>query len=812
MKISLAAVTLGALACLASALPAQELASAIVIDASVPAPAAETGFLHMGGVSPSGHRIDVNSRNLTLDGKPWLPVAGEFHFSRYPEKYWQEELEKVKAGGLDVVNTYVFWIHHEEVEGQFDWTGQRDLRHFVELCGKSGLKVYLRVGPWAHGEARNGGFPDWLVNKKIGLRRNDPDYMKYVSRYFGEIGKQIKGQLWQDGGPIVGVQIENEYGESNPDASSDHLTELKRLAVAAGIHPPLFSITGWPERTFAEHEFIPVFGGYPDDFWSGVTTEHEPNQVYLFATNRTVGDMGAMNAGDRKGKVDLRHCPYLPAEQGGGMETSYQRRPLIDADDIAAVTLTGIGSGANLYGYYMFHGGANPEGKLSTLQESLATGYPNDLPVVSYDFQAPLGEYGQERESFRKTKSLHFFLQSFGADLALMAPYAPARRPKDATDLSMARVMLRSNGERGFLFVNNYVRKHEMAERKEFQVQVKLAKGTAMVPHLPIDVPANSHFIWPVNLDLGAGTLKYSTAQLLSWVEIGGEATYFFFAVPGVIPEFAFDNSSIGVVRIVSGKVTWSHRSGTAVVAGEQAVLQVEGENGHTARIVLLTEKQAEDFWRVKLQGVETALLTQADVFEDSEGVHLRSVDPSRLEASLFAPSGRGPSQKLWKEREWKIAPRKIEFEWTQNREAAARPPIATSAHNKERPQVPEDSDFNGAAAWTLKIPPQPMVGLSDIFLRIHYAGDIARLSRDGHLLDDDFYNGRLWEIGLKRYLPDAFGQKLEVEVEPLPPNAPIYLDARAWAEMNATGQTAKVTKVEVLPEYEVVLRPDAKR
>ena len=100
------------------------------------------------------------------------------------------------------------------------------------------------------------------------------------------------------------------------------------------------------------------------------------------------------------------------------------------------------------------------------------------------------------------------------------------------------------------------------------------------------------------------------------------------------------------------------------------------------------------------------------------------------------------------------------------------------------------------------------MKGLSDIYLRIRYAGDVARLSQDGRLLDDDFYNGRPWEIGLKRFLPDSLGKNLEVSILPLPRGAPIYLDARAWAEMNAQGQTAKVFGVELLPEYEAVLNP----
>jgi beta-galactosidase len=146
----------------------------------------------LGGKSPAGHAIEANSQYLTLDGKPWLPVMGEFHFSRYPEPYWEEELLKMKAGGVQIVATYLFWIHHEEIEGQFDWSGQRDLRRFIQLCQKHGLYVFLRIGPWSHGEVRNGGFPDWLLTKGV-TRRNDPQYLSYVRRYFGQVGDQVKG-------------------------------------------------------------------------------------------------------------------------------------------------------------------------------------------------------------------------------------------------------------------------------------------------------------------------------------------------------------------------------------------------------------------------------------------------------------------------------------------------------------------------------------------------------------------------------------------------------------------------------------------
>jgi hypothetical protein len=800
---------------ISSVLSAQQISPPLLIDATGQAAAPETGFLRMGGVSPAGDRISVDSRSLSLNGKPWLPVMGEFHYARYPEKYWREELLKMKAGGVQVVSTYIFWIHHEEIEGQFDWSGQRDLHRFIQLCKENELYVYVRIGPWDHGEARNGGFPDWLIAKKIPLRRNDPEYLKYVGRFYGQIGAQIKGLLWQDGGPILGVQIENEYGVTGPGAGAEHLAELKRMAIAAGIDPPLFSVTGWPGHDYPVREVIPVSGGYQDNFWTSLLTDAPPNPVYLFSTDRKLGDMGDMAMGDPAGKIDLSHYPYFAAEQGGGMEPSYHRRPLMQPDDIAALTLTSLGSGVNLYGYYMFHGGANPAGKLSTMQESTATGYFNDLPIASYDYQAPLGEYGQERDSFRKVKSLHLFLASFGSELAAMPPYPPNRMPKNAADATVARTMLRASGSSGYLFINNYVRKLEMTERPAFQVRIKLPSGSIDLPRTPIDLPANSYFIWPLNLDLGAGTLQYSTAQLLTRLDSGAETTYFFFAIPGLRPEFAFDAASVASISATSGTVT--RTEGSIVVQnpepGKNTVLQVTGKNGRAARIVLLTEAQAEQFWRVSCGDKITVLLSPAEIFAGEDGVHVRSLDPARLKASIYLPQGQaGNPAALWREWSGEVEPRKIDFEWKSIREAASRPAIRMNAHVEGRdgpmPQAPEEADYAGAAAWSLVIPAQSMTGLSDLFLRVHYAGDVSRLSLDGRLLDDDFYNGRPWEIGLKRFLPEAFGKKLEVSVLPLPHAAPIYLDARAWEAMNHEGQTAKVFGVEVQPEYEVILHP----
>lgn len=211
------------------------------------------GHLHLGGSNPGGERIEVNSLCLTRGGQPWLPVMGEFHFSRCDPAQWQTELCKMKAGGVTMVSTYLFWIHHEEREGELRFSGRLDVRRFVLCCRRAGLDVVLRIGPWAHGECRNGGFPDWLLHKGIPLRQNHPAYLALVRAWYRSIYRQVRGLLYRDGGPIVGIQLENELVDN-----SDHLAALKRIAVEEGFEVPLYTVTGWNAVSGAR---IPTGGG-----------------------------------------------------------------------------------------------------------------------------------------------------------------------------------------------------------------------------------------------------------------------------------------------------------------------------------------------------------------------------------------------------------------------------------------------------------------------------------------------------------------------------------------------------------------------
>ena len=129
---------------------------------------------------------------------------GEVHYSRLPREQWEPTILAMKAAGIDVVATYFFWIVHEETRGTYDWSGNRDVRAFVELCQKHDMDVWIRIGPWAHGEMKNGGFPDWLADV-CKPRTLDPAYFAEVEKWYAAVAGQMKGLFYKDGGPIIGV-------------------------------------------------------------------------------------------------------------------------------------------------------------------------------------------------------------------------------------------------------------------------------------------------------------------------------------------------------------------------------------------------------------------------------------------------------------------------------------------------------------------------------------------------------------------------------------------------------------------------------
>ena len=496
-----------------------------------------------------GQPVHWDSRSLFIGGHRVMPVMGEIHYSRLPKEEWREELRKMKEGGVTMVANYVFWNHVEETEGVFDWSGQRNLRYFLELCKAEDMPVVLRIGPFCHGEARNGGLPDWIVERGIPLRSEDTRFLEYVTILYRQIFTQVQGLQWKDGGPVVGCQFDNEYR-----GPASYLLALKHIATEIGFDLPLYTRTGWPElkTPMPYGEMIPLYGDYADGFWDRSIEETTGNywkafNFKAFRSSTAIATEQIANQNETVTKGDDAY-PYFTCELGGGMMTSYHRRIFTYPEDAYAMALVKLGSGSNLLGYYMYHGGTNPEGKtyLNECQQTLITNY-NDMPVKSYDFQAPLGEFGQTNPHYYSLRKLHIFMHDFGELLAPMdAKFPQAEQPTKKGIDSYLRWSYREANGSAFVFFNNYERLQNLTAKKGVQFKVC---GTKF-PSKPITIPAHAMGIFPVNIKVGDATINYATAQLMAQ----RDGQVYLVAVDGIQPEISINGKVYKKVKATSSK------------------------------------------------------------------------------------------------------------------------------------------------------------------------------------------------------------------------------------------------------------------
>jgi hypothetical protein len=472
----------------------------------------------------------------------------------------------------------------------------------------------------------------------------------------------------------------------------------------------------------------------------------------------------------------------------------------------------------------MFHGGTNPPGKLTTLQESQRTGYPTDVPVKSYDFQTLLSEFGEMRPSFRKVKLVHYFLNEFGRELAPMVVRQPDVVSASTADPSVLRLSARTLENRGYIFVNNYVRNYAMPARTGVQVTLRLPNETLSIPEIPIDVPSGAYFIWPVNADLHGVKLKYSTAQLFTRMSDSTATVYFFFAVPGIDAEFAFDTARVASLDAPGATVT--REGGRLYVrglrAGTAAAISLRAQNGQSMQIVLLTQEQAENTWKVKLGGAERLLISPQEVFSTGDAVHLRAIGDPEFSFAFFPALEQAPrasatlsaqgTDGVFARYAATVPARQVAVAATKVRDADTVGPVKTfnavTWRNVEIALVPSDSAFDQAARYRIGVRADALAGLNDLFLEIRYLGDVARLYAGNELLNDNFFNGTAWRIGLKRYAQVIKRGALELRILPLRADAPIYIPAAyrpaAWP---AAGQVAEVQAVQAIPAYELVVQ-----
>ena len=318
--------------------------------------------------------FEAGNGTFLLNGKPFVVKAAEIHYPRIPKPYWEHRIKMCKALGMNTVCIYIFWNIHEQREGEFDFTGNNDVAEFCRLAQKNGMYVIVRPGPYVCAEWEMGGLPWWLLKKKdIRLRERDPYFMERVKIFEQKVGEQLAGLTIQNGGPIIMVQVENEYGSYGED--KPYVSEIRDcLRGIYGKELALFQCD-WSSN-FEKN-------GLDDLTWT-----------MNFGTGANINDQFR-----RLGEL-RPNAPKMCSEFWSGWfdkwGARHETRPAKDmVDGMDEMLSKGIS-----FSLYMTHGGTS----FGHWAGANSPGFAPD--VTSYDYDAPINEYGHATPKFWELRKM----------------------------------------------------------------------------------------------------------------------------------------------------------------------------------------------------------------------------------------------------------------------------------------------------------------------------------------------------------------------------------------------------------------------
>ena len=318
--------------------------------------------------------FEAGNGSFLLNGKPFVVKAAEIHYPRIPKAYWEHRIKMCKALGMNTVCIYIFWNIHEQQEGKFDWTGNNNVAEFCRLAQKNGMYVIVRPGPYVCAEWEMGGLPWWLLKKKdIKLRERDPYFMERVKIFETEVGKQLAPLTIQNGGPIIMVQVENEYGSYGVDKA--YVSEIRDCLRSVGFDKVALFQCDWSSNF--------LNNGLDDLVWT-----------MNFGTGANIDDQF------RRLKEVRPNAPLMCSEfwsgwfdkWGGKHETRSSKDMVNGLREMLDKNIS--------FSLYMTHGGTS----FGHWAGANSPGFAPD--VTSYDYDAPINEYGQATPKFDELRAM----------------------------------------------------------------------------------------------------------------------------------------------------------------------------------------------------------------------------------------------------------------------------------------------------------------------------------------------------------------------------------------------------------------------
>lgn len=692
------------------------------LDLSKPEPRTDELLPNQGGKAKEGTTYTATRNGFFINGKPWYPVSGEFHYVRMEPAFWDRELAKLRACGVDIVATYVFWNHHENPEGKWDWTGRRDLRKFLELAQRRGLKVWLRFGPYINAETTNGGIPGFADK---GKRSNDPDYLRKVEAYFKELYAHTKGMFAIDGGPIVGVQLDNEFAGGD----AKHITKLREMAVAAGMVAPFYTVTA--NSRFEKDTAIPLQGGYVYRGWEGGGGGGAVSG-FIFGTDEWTAntDLG----GTYYQTLDY---PRGYCEMGTGSPMRGGNRFIVDPKHTIGTAYDAVGRGSNYLGYYMFHGGTQVPG--------LNHGWP-----ITYDFQAPLGEFGMMRESYALYRRLHTFVGTYAKELLDTRIVRDPEQIMDPKQTKRLRYIGRFDKEgRGFVFIGNIQRNVAMPVFHDARIELSSPSGKTLFPDKAFTVPGDTYNFFPVKTDLGGGAeLVSATVEPVAKITNPDEPNVFVYWRPAWT-DGALTLGSGCTVKDASGKAVLNGDIRTAhAPADQRSIYQVSVGGKTVARIVVLTDDESRRAFVAKVAGKSRLILTGPDT-------QISSIHPF---VEFLATAGKPAFAEIFQSSGETVAPGWTRAEgsgfFTTYRRAAS-PAFA----------APKLEPAGKPGEWKISFSNNDWKNLAEARLDLSYLGGEGTLLVDGKEYSGDLYHGEPWHLDLLFFRDNL--DKLTIRISP---------------------------------------------
>ncbi|RKY74411.1 hypothetical protein DRQ00_11835 [candidate division KSB1 bacterium] len=730
--------------------------------------------------------ISIGRDYLIIDGKPRFIFGGDFNYTRTPRDHWQDRLLKMKAAGLNTVTFYATWAYHEPSRNSWNWSDNHDLAHFIDLIHNEGMWAIARLGPFVHGEWRNGGLPQWLVDE-LGpkVRTNAPEYLELTRKWYEQVLAIVVPRLITRGGPIIILQLENELGSAgskgddiargsvDPEENAKHVLFYYKIIREHGVDVPIIDINHFPGRDKIEN--LVDTGG-----------------CYITSCFGREGEFPPMTTE----KWNSHKRPRISIETMGGMFVRYfdwpsyrhtngYQGPIVEPEFIEAITYHHLAEGYNGINYYIFVDGQHCE-----------NGAERMLPQRDMNFQAPITVVGNLRESYRVIKRIGWFLRSFEQEIlrsqpneswitavSYGRPHPGLESPADLFEgyhkeaepvpdhlRHVRKVECLGRATRGlnlsesnFAFLLN-TKVHGSQWLRDIRLLSKPSGIACEVwqeyPKLiQMSLPPQRNKCLPFYVKLAPGTfLEYSTAELLDRRPFD----------KGVQVILHADADEMTETSLVLPRQCEIKKRGEAMALWQSPhtlrilstpgpnvqIISIDGES--SVRLVLMERKLAGDVWDVaspqgRLVAASNMRLLESRIEDKKTKVRIQT---NERDFDLFlltpsAPSLSGPFADVNE---------KYDQEFGLYRACGTIPlPEPKIAFSKRK----TDTSY----IWEAEIKPECLAGLTDLVLYIEYEGSSAKAMLDGRLISDHGFGRYLfWEIGLRDWIGE--GGLLSIEFE----------------------------------------------